>query len=394
MAKPITPHPHSDRPAFDRLMLLIATILEQPGIGSPDPQQLPPSGQHHDALTSLLQALQTFAQTHNHPLPAYSTATLRKDLQILRHYHILENHMYRWGYYLGTGALTPPELSTALQALALQAQTQGDPNLRRMHHTIQRRLHNLNLPEHLTYPIRSQLDQLILHIDPDETRHLGIHKHSLYDQLDRLETAIIQAQSLELCPIGKPPFRAYPLQLLYHEIAWYLLYEISEPTHPTSHPDHQPIGHFGIRRIDRLSDHCEMLPHQRDLPTQQNQLNSAHNLLKNGWGLFLGDPTAQAEEREGILTLTPVKVRFYGPTIRPIEEGNRRHPRQKLRKGPKDPEGKPQYIDYEIHLPPRSLDEFFRWVHRFTHNAQVLAPTDWVEIFRQRAQAQLDRYNG
>jgi predicted DNA-binding transcriptional regulator YafY len=379
MAKPITPHPHSDRPAFDRLMLLIATILAHPGIGSPEPEHRE-TDSHHDALASVAHQLQTFAQTQGHPLPAYSTPTLRKDLETLRRYHILQPRMYRWGYYLGTAALSPQELSTALQALALQAQKQGDPSLRRMHDRLSRRLRGLDLPPQLTYPVRAQLDQLIIHTDPEELRHQGNYKATLYDHLPKLETAITEAQALELIPKGKPSIRVFPLQLLYHEIAWYLLYETLDS------------GHFGLWRIDRLSDHCQVLPETRDLSTQLAQLKIAERLLQDGWGLFLGNPDQQKLEREGQLPLTEVRVRFYGKVIRYIQEGDRRHPRQRITHLKKDDHGKAVSIDYEIRLPDRSLDEFFRWVYRFADAAQVMAPPDWVEVFRRRARAQCDRY--
>jgi len=48
------------------------------------------------------------------------TPTLRKDLETLRRYGILDRQMYRWGYYLGTGALRRDELQVAFNALASQ----------------------------------------------------------------------------------------------------------------------------------------------------------------------------------------------------------------------------------------------------------------------------------
>jgi len=42
--------------------------------------------------------------------------TLRKDLETLRRYGILDRQMYRWGYYLGTGALRRDELQVAFNA--------------------------------------------------------------------------------------------------------------------------------------------------------------------------------------------------------------------------------------------------------------------------------------
>jgi predicted DNA-binding transcriptional regulator YafY len=85
-------------------------------------------------------------------------------------------------------------------------------------------------------------------------------------------------------------------------------------------------------------------------------------------------------------------VRFFGEVSGFIVEGERRHPRQIIRKGPKLPDGRWQWVDYGVRLPERSLPEFFRWVNRFLEQAQVLAPVEWVERYRDRAAKLVERY--
>lgn len=85
-------------------------------------------------------------------------------------------------------------------------------------------------------------------------------------------------------------------------------------------------------------------------------------MLEKGWGLFLGKADEQRLELEGKLDLIEVKVRFFPTVIDFILEGELRHPKQELEKGPIDSlTGKFVHVDYIVKLPPRSLQEFSWW---------------------------------
>lgn len=112
MPRPPELHPYSDRTAFTRLMLLIAAFVRHPGIGSAEPNA-EPTAQHHNALEVVRDRLQQLVQDLGFALPPYSAARIRKDVETLRDYGILERRMYRWSYYLSTGALTREELAAA-----------------------------------------------------------------------------------------------------------------------------------------------------------------------------------------------------------------------------------------------------------------------------------------
>ena len=389
MPRPPELHSYGDRTAFTRLMLLIATFVQHPGIGSANPDTEAKS-QHHNALELVRDRLQQLAAELGFALPAYSAAMLRKDVETLRDYGILERRMYRWGYYLGTGALTREELAGALGALATQAEVQGDPRLRGMYDQLERRLRGLHLSSEQTlfYPVRSQIDQLIVHTDPAEMRRRGNYRETLFEALEAVEAAIVQGQGLELyervtacsgAALG--PYWVYPLQLLYHEVGWYLLYEDCQ------------TGHLAVRRLDRLAAGVKPLAaYQRSQAAQFQSLEEAQRLFQQGWGLFLGEPAAQRSERAGQLPLVWAQVRFFGEVSRFIVEGERRHPKQKIRPGPKLTDGRWQWVDYGVPLPERSLPEFFRWVNRFLEQAQVLAPVEWVERYREKAAKLVERY--
>ncbi len=377
-------HSYSEADAFTRLLLLIATLVNHPGVGAADPTET--TNRDNDAMQSVLVQMRQTAHDLGLELPNYSVHTLRKDLKTLRQYGILERRMYRWGYYLGTGALSQTELAVALQALAAQAQ--DDRTLKQIYDKLEQRLRGLNLEleGQLLYPVRTQLQRSIVYTDPDDMMRRGHYRHTLFHELEPLERAIVEGHSIELYQRSNPytpehigqRLHVYPLQLIYSDIAWYLLYEQVDN------------GHLVIARMDRLSNHLKLVnSNRRDITVQRQSLQIAHQLLTNGWGLYLGQVEAQQQERRGQLELIKVAVRFFSPVTEFILEGERRHPSQKLRQGRK---GDIPYVDYQIMLPERSLKEFMRWVNRFMEAAQVLTPTFLKQHHYQSARSLAQRY--
>jgi hypothetical protein len=176
------------------------------------------------------------------------------------------------------------------------------------------------------------------------------------------------------------PMQVYPLQLFYHDIAWYVLYE---------YPDTQ---HLEVERVDRFKDYCLLIDAQgRGQKKQRESLKVAEKLMATGWGIYLGTPSDQQLERQGKLPLEEVKVRFFPPVMDFILEGECRHSCQKV--CPKQgSNGEYEYVDYIVKLPPRSFNEFSRWVYRYMGNAQVRSPQHLVEKHRQTARALMSRY--
>ncbi len=365
-------HSYADLSAFERLMLLIAVLVQYPGIGA--------SRRDEDGMTEILSKMRAIAPTLHLSLPNYSVHTLRKDLQTLRQYGILDRRKHQSGYYLGTGAMTLDELRFAIQLLASQAQQLGDPQARRVYEQVERKLRGLNLEAdgHSPYPVRKQRNQPIVYTDPDEMIRKGHYRRTLFSHLEWLEEMVISGQPVEIFRVSNPYGTAkvghlsvYPLQLIYFEVAWYLLFE------------HVHSGHLEIERVDRLSDYLKPLAQAaRGVERQRASLKAAEKLLDDGWGLFLGIEEEQRQERQGNLEFTLVKVRFYEPVMSFIAEGVKRHPHQKMRKGS---QGDRPYLDYQVELPRRSLNEFLRWLNRFMHCAKIIKPTELAAQHRQNA---------
>ncbi|MEJ1933683.1 WYL domain-containing protein, partial [Nostoc sp. NIES-2111] len=326
----------------------------------------------------------------NIELPLYSRHTIQNDLKTLRRYGLLDKRAYRWGYYLGTGAMNREELQVALNALQSQARYQEDPQIVQIYQRLTRRLQGLNVKHEMFYPVRTQLNRVIVYTDPVEMMAKGKYQSqgTLFEQLDALETAIIKGQAVELYRCRNPYNskkigyeQVYPLQLIYADIAWYLLKE-----------DYKN-GHLVVSRLDRYSDHFKVLDERdRGADAQWRRLHIAHRLLNAGWGLSLGSREDQQKEIRGELELVKVKVRFFPEVMEFIQEGEKRHPKQEIELGPMGKDGKPAYVDYVVKLPKRSLEEFCRWVYRFMNNAQFIYPQYLAEQHQKFASALIARY--
>jgi hypothetical protein len=179
-----TTYGYAEPSAFERLMLLIATLVQHPGVGGSG-KEVPKNNKHRDALQEVLISLQKVAHAQGFLPPQCSVHTLRKDLETLRYWGILEQRMYRWGYYLGTGGLNRKELQAALNALACQAIAQQDPQMSKIYHTVSRKLKGMELSGDLFYPVRTQLDRVIIHTEPEELIAKGLHKYTLFHAWSR-----------------------------------------------------------------------------------------------------------------------------------------------------------------------------------------------------------------
>jgi len=399
MPKKPQPHRYIDRTSFERLLILIATLIQHPGVGSRQPLEHTPNRTHHNALTPLQSQIRQVAKSLgiSYPDRYPSIGTLRKDLETLRNYGILDHRKYRWGYYLGTGVMNRDELKVAFNALHSQAMYQGDPQIRKIYYTLEKRLRGLELEGNtdISYPVRAYMNRPIIQTDPEVMAEKGTTRHTLFHCLDRIEDAIATGQLIELYRLREPYhnnigyLQIYPLQLFYHDIAWYLLYETA------SNPNlYQPdeIQHLEVERLDRLKNYCKILHSPgRGQNAQFESLKLAQKLFKTGWGINLGTPEEQYNERKNQESFERITVRFFPPCTQFIREGECRHNNQKIT-SKKDQDGQ-EYIDYSIKLPRRSLPEFCRWVYRHIGCSQFISPPELVEKHQNAIQAAANRYS-
>ena len=379
---------------FERLMLLIAVIVQNPGIGYRDPDSPDKVKNPLEEIQSKIVELAKGYDIKLSPNPP-STATISKDFKELRKFGILKKSPYKWGYYLGTGVMSKQQLKIAFDAIASQANYQGDPKLREIHKELSRKSKGLEADEQVDffYPVRLNLNRSINHTDPYEMMEKQQNHNNLFHKINDIELSIIERKAVEIKrtedlynnPQILGGVSVYPLQLIYYDIAWYLLYE------------HIDSGLLEIGRINRYGDYCRFLDQPpRGLEAQKSSLDKAHKLQKNGWGLYLGDKEEQELELQGKLEFIEIKVRFYRPVCNFILEGELRHPKQKIKAYSKEDKitkgTKPEYIDYEIKLPRRSHSEFLHWVQRYLDKAKIFAPEGLAQKHLELAKELVKRY--
>ncbi|ACB00987.1 MULTISPECIES: YafY family protein [Cyanophyceae] len=392
MPKVSKAHPYSDQKSFERLLILITALIRFPGVGCPDVDGMGHRAGHHNALAAVQEKWQAIARELNIDCkPNYpSLATIRKDFSFLRQYGVLENRMYRWGYYLGTGVFSAADLQLALNGMGAIAHDLGDFRYRQALEKIQRYLRGFDFKDlDPTYPIRQNLNHPVNQTDPELMMAQGEYRHTLFHHLPDLEAAIWKGQKIEISRHSSPYTEKYlglqqvwPLQLIFYHVAWYLLYEDCQ------------TGCLVVGRLNRFAEHFRIIdPQGRGLNKQRERLAIAHQLLEQGWGLRLGTAEEQQAELQGTAELIPVKVRFFDGAAMIALEAEQRHPSQQIRKGPKASRGyQPKYIDYSVTLPRRSIPEFMQWLRRYGHNIQILTPDFLIKQHYQQAQKILKRY--
>lgn len=388
MGKKPKSHSYGDLPSFERLMILVATLAQHPGIGCLNISE-PPEKEQQCALEEVRAYMQQVATACGVSLPEYSIPTLRKDLECLKRYGILEKRRYRWGYYLSTGIMNWKELQVALNMLESKAKYQQDPTANRVYRTVIQRMRGTERQEETLYPVRAQLNGSIVHTDPNELITKARYRHTLFHELETVEQAILNGQALQIHrtrdpyeSMGKGNKCVYPLQIIHYTNSWYLLYEQCKD------------GYLAVERFDRFNDDCKVLEtEKRELAAQRESLDEAHKLLRAGWGMYLGQPEEQKLERTGKLDLVTVTARFFDKAVPFILEGDRRHHTQQIAKGPQARNGEYEYVDYTVKLPPRAFTEFSYWVFKYIGKVRVLSPPELVEHHQQLLQQATDLYS-
>lgn len=310
MRKKSNSHAYATFSSFERIVILVATLAQHPGVGSFNICEFS-ERQQQCALEEVRDYMQQVAFTRGICLPKYSIATLRKDLECLKRYGILEQRRYRWGYYVGSGVMNLEELQVALNVLESKARYQQDPTANRVFNAVTRRLRGTERQEELFYPVRAQLNGSIIDTDPHELITKARYRHTLFHDLETVEQAILKGQALQICrtrdpyeSMGTGGQTVYPLQIIHYNTSWYLLYERCKD------------GYLSIDRFDRFEDNCKVVENDgRTLKDQRQSLDEAHQLLRAGWGMYLGQPEEQKQEREGKLKLVSVTARFYGKAV-------------------------------------------------------------------------------
>jgi predicted kinase len=231
--------PLGDGPVFLRVMTLLRHLLQTPFDRPPE---------HGVALQEHL-----IAATEAIPggyLPG-ETATLRKDLEkLLTPYGFRSrNDNVRHGYCLGTALFSPPRLRELHNVVRQAAGRLADPSAQDLLAELEERLRWAGINVEEGPVVRSYARHAV--VDSALVRRDAL---AAPRQAERIETAIVEQRRVLLhrydgmgsfadSPEGE--LRVWPLQLIFHNVGWYLLYE----------EDHvgQEAGLIRSERLDRLA---------------------------------------------------------------------------------------------------------------------------------------------
>lgn len=395
--------PTGDAPVFVRVFILLRHLLQQPfdrEPGTPLPEHL-------------------IAQTEAIPgaYLAGEAATLRKDLEKLftpygfRH----RNDNVRHGYAIGTALLSAHRLREIHGVVSQAAGRLADPTAQDLLSELQQRLTWAGIETDDAMPVRAFANRSIVSTALVRPDCLAAER-----QAEVLETAIVERRRIVLeryvsvgsfadSPSGA--FRVWPLQLLFHNIGWYLVYE----------DDAIGTGEGLIRseRIDRLALRRSERGNRRGDDAHAQALRRLELLLHHSGGIYFGDDlTAQlrlASSNPRLRARQLVTLRFccQGWAFAFIREGLQRYPIEHTRfskplpgdhwwhhpKAPhvlqpgsrSDTHPYPVELDLPVWTVERDID-LRNWLFGFGAGIRVESPEALRDEHRQKLTAALEVY--
>jgi len=390
-------HAYSDSDRFLRLMGILRFILHHP---------------FYEEEGSALEALTQGLRSQNILCGSLSSCrdTLRKDIQlILKPYGLLQPHRYRQGYFLGTGIFSYSQLLQLHQILAGQAKSLADPTMLDLLNSLSERLKYSKLSDLEPYPVRALYNFTIVN-------QSYLPNEALANTVSQLEQEIEQGQCLELQrfpAVGRHGtesesfFQVWPIQIVFHNIGWYLGYEL------VGGPQQ---GLLQFERLDRLF-RGRMMGQKRDRKLQEQAGHQLQRLFQTSGGLFLGtNPRHQQQWLKGNSTQRQemsamLELWCNDRSFRFISEGDQRFPIDQMKFSPRLPNshrpGNPKLFRLkptgdshhphrlQITLPYWALQgiELQRWIWGFKQQVRVISPPELVEQFRAEVRALDALYN-
>ncbi|MEB3290531.1 MAG: AAA family ATPase [Leptolyngbya sp.] len=400
-AQPVeSPHPYSDWESFQRVMTFIRFVSHHPLCWQPELQS---------SLGSVAAAMQAQGL-----LAGETQAALRKDIeQVLKPFGLLPAARLRRGYFLGSGILSESDLLKVTSVLQAQAKNIEDPTALGLLDTLRDRLQRSQHDLANLYPVRAIGNRSIVDVE-------RLPPESLARTLSRLEDEIEAGQLLELNrfagvgrfePADDGFFWAWPLQIVFHNIAWYLAYERA---------DGPEVGLFQFERLDRLF-RGRPQPQQRAANAQRQALHRLQRLYEASGGLFLGHSAKMqrqflsarpADQAQATLTL---ELWFTDALFAFISEGTQRFPLAAMKMSPKPAKSKSSRStntsDVLFSLPPspdptypnrlqvalpRWVDQdrdLRRWILGFGSEVKLVAPEAMVAEIAQLSQELMHLYH-
>jgi predicted kinase len=262
-----------DGPVFQRVFTLLRHLLQQPF----DRASGTPLADH------LIERIETIPGGYL----GGEAATLRKDIEkLLTPYGFRSrNDNVRHGYALGTALLSAHRLREIHAVVSQAAGRLADPTAQDLLQELEQRLQWGGITVEGATPVRAFANRSIVSTALVRSDSLAAER-----QAEALETAIVERRRVELeryisaaafadSPCGT--FRAWPLQLLFHNIGWYLVVEDDNVG--------REEGLIRCERLDRLALRRSERGYRRNDAAHRQGLRRLETLLHHSGGIYFGD---------------------------------------------------------------------------------------------------------
>lgn len=380
-------HQYSDIQPFSRLIKTMRLILNQPFIREPKLKTL-------EGLAYRLQKEGLVGKNSS------NVSNLRKDIEkVLKPYGILPNFSMRRGYFSGTAILSQSDLLKVFRLLESQAKSLEDPESLAVYETFQERMKWSQLAQSQSYPVRAIHNRNIVNLEK-------LPPSALVHKTKELEAAIEQGQLLDLGHlVGSPRYQAaannyflaYPLQLVFHNIGWYLGLEYFTG---------KQQGLLKFERVDRLLLGNKQ-SWRRSRSEQLISLEKLQKLYEASGGIYLGKEVVTQQQylsgnKKAEVT---VELWFNDEMFRFVSEGTKRFPLKQMKMSPSfdsylNQENKTLFSlsgtkdkrfphRYRVKLPCWCVEDydFHRWILGFGGQVKVVSPDKLQQIIKQKGSA-------
>lgn len=282
--------PTAHRLAFQRVMTLLRHVLQNPF--------------DHDRMSGNPLAVHLIQQMQDIPEGIYvggavisrgdrrhcgESQTLLNDVDNLwTVYGFRQPSAARHGLTLGTALLTAPRLVELHDLVRQTAQRLQDPSAQDLLKEFDERMRWAGLEVDNLPPVRAYANRSIV-----GTEHVPKDSLAVTHQAEKLEAAILNGERVMLerysdaarfddRPQITETLRVWPLQLLFHNIGWYLAFEIDNAAQP---------GLISTERLDRLRwVRVERTGRDARQPEQRRpSMDRLQQLLKHCSGIFFGE---------------------------------------------------------------------------------------------------------
>ncbi len=381
-------HSYSEIEPFERLIKIIRFIIHHPFLYNRD----------LGSLESLITEMEARQQ-----LDFNRANSVRKDIEkVLKPFRILPNFAMKRGYFTGTGILSEQDLTKVFRLLEAHANSLEDSISLEVYQKFRDRMSYANLSRPEGYQVRAIYNRTIVDLET-------LPSDALARRTDELERAIEEGGLLELNRIrgggrfsSEPDqfFRVFPLQIVFHNIGWYLGFEYA---------DGKQSGLLSFERLDRLFLGQEQYQ-KRDRSEQETSLNRLIALYQSCGGIFLGNNLeaqrcylSKDKSQKAKVEVT-IELWFNDEMFRFVSEGTKRFPLNQMRMSPKLDQNNqknkvpftlrrtenPEFRNrFEVTLPNWCLEDvdLLRWIVGFGGQVKVVNPPELVDRVKTIGQA-------